>query len=952
MKKACLLFLSMIISGFICAQNGSISGSIKDSTTNEEIIGALIQIEGTELGASADFEGNFIIMDVPPGTYNLKIQAIGYEPLVLRNIVVRSGENTEVNTAMKVPEIGVVKVKGRRITNSSSAVVEEIKEADIVSSGIAKEEITRTGDRDAAQVVRRIPSVTLMDNRFVNIRGLNERYNTTLINGIIAPSSEQDIKAFSMDLFSSSMIDRIMVYKTPSAEQQGEFAGGVVNIFTPGIPNNLTYGIKIGTGMTPGVTGKTFLEQKQGKYFWLADDDGLYTLDDDFPTSEQVNNDDRPGYNRVAKKKMNLTFLPEERKAPLDFRLSGNIGGSFKVWKNIKLGSFSAISYSNTRNSTEILQQFFNGLESFDKDEEPILDTSKIIKTIQYEQNVRISAMQNIGVKIGNNHSIEFKNFYNRQASSSYSDRVEQDVDLTQELKYNISSNLFRKIYAMQLAGSHEFVKNLKLEWIYGYSKTIRDEPGLRSFAQYRDIGDSIYRNWVQTSSSFNRFSSSYFNTEEVSNDVAFNLSYILNLSENFQPEFHAGYYNQQRERNFGFQAFEYRASKLPDAYSSSTFQLLSIDSLFSDKYFLSSDLLLANTSTPSDEYSATNDLKAYYTSIKLAFKNFVFYPGVRYEKNIQTVNGYELVSRDEYDTISVENKTNKFLPSINFSYELAGKHKFRLGYGKTLNRPILRELQISQYFNYFDNSNYKGNPYLETAEVFNYDLRYEWYPNAGETITIGPFYKHISKPIERVQRKVSGGGNNYGYLNSERAYVYGVEIEVRKKLGTFFNRQSFLDYLGIVLNSSLVKSEVLVKEIEEVDERHNFTFEPIHQKRALQGQSPFVFNAGLYYQNDSLGLVVNLSYNTFGERLAIVGSEGIDFPFDIIEASRDQLDFSLSKSFYKNFSARVSIRNILDAPVRLYQDVNKNQRISESDPIFLEYKNNRYYSFSLAARF
>jgi len=236
-KVLLLLPVFLILLETALAQVGTIKGTVKDALTGDAVIGANVLIAGTSDGTAVDVNGDFEIKQVKVGEHTLIISFVSYKTDTLKKVIVYPDQTTVINHKMmeESMQLGEVVVSGTRVTNTDYAVITEIRKNDLVVVGISSQQITMSQDRDAAQIMRRVPGVTILNNRFVNVRGLNERYNTVLLNGVIAPSTEVDSKAFAFDLIPSSMIDRMMVYKSGAAEFPGEFAGGIVDINTKSV---------------------------------------------------------------------------------------------------------------------------------------------------------------------------------------------------------------------------------------------------------------------------------------------------------------------------------------------------------------------------------------------------------------------------------------------------------------------------------------------------------------------------------------------------------------------------------------------------------------------------------------------------------------------------------------------------------------------------------------------
>src|SRR5258708_17220576 len=233
------VLLFILLSFVSRGQTGSIKGTIKDAKTLEPLIGATILITGTSLGASTGIDGEFNIARVPVGTYSIAISSVSYTPIKLDEVSVEAGNAVVINTTLNemAYQLQGITFQATKLTSTDISMVSEIREAKLVVSAISGAQIAKTQDRDAAEVVRRIPGVTLMDNRFILVRGLNDRYNSVWLNDAASPSTEADKKSFSFDIIPTAVIDRILVYKNPSAELPGDFAGGMGKVYTK---NSLT----------------------------------------------------------------------------------------------------------------------------------------------------------------------------------------------------------------------------------------------------------------------------------------------------------------------------------------------------------------------------------------------------------------------------------------------------------------------------------------------------------------------------------------------------------------------------------------------------------------------------------------------------------------------------------------------------------------------------------------
>ena len=343
-----LAFLTIAILSW--AQNGTISGNVTDGKTNEAIIGANVYIQGTQVGSATDIEGNFSIANVKPGTYSLVVSFITYKSHIIPDVVVESGKISEIKVAMQedATELQEVVVTGTREINNDLTLINAIKESKLVVSGISAEQIVRLPDKDAAQVMQRVSGVTISDNRFVLVRGVPERYNQVMINGIIGPSTEIDRRSFSFDLIPAGAIDQVLLYKSGAGELPGDFAGGVIKVVTKKPGNDRFFNIGVNFGYRSNTTGKEHLYTKGSSTDWLGFDDGFRELPANFPTTASLKSTARNSSQRErAGKSLTNNFGYKSRIAPVDMGLNFSLSLPFSVG-NIQFNNVTAVSYSNS----------------------------------------------------------------------------------------------------------------------------------------------------------------------------------------------------------------------------------------------------------------------------------------------------------------------------------------------------------------------------------------------------------------------------------------------------------------------------------------------------------------------------------------------------------------------------------------------------------------------------
>ncbi|WP_216679137.1 TonB-dependent receptor [Hymenobacter siberiensis] len=265
------------MSGLALAQPGTLAGKVTDKKTSEGVIGATVLVTGTTLAAPVNVDGTYTL-PLDAGTYNITMTYVGYKPLTFPGIVIKSGQTTALNGLMEesATSLTEVTVTGVKQTGTEVALIQDLKKSEVVVSGMSNDQIVKTLDRDAAEVVKRIPGVTIQNNNFIVIRGLAERYNTVLLNDALTPSAEVDTRSFSFDILPSSVIDRILIFKSGAPELPGEFGGGVVKVYTKNsvLENTTNFSIS-GWGRSGTTFGSGYQQSSRSSTDWLGFDNGL-----------------------------------------------------------------------------------------------------------------------------------------------------------------------------------------------------------------------------------------------------------------------------------------------------------------------------------------------------------------------------------------------------------------------------------------------------------------------------------------------------------------------------------------------------------------------------------------------------------------------------------------------------------------------------------------------------
>jgi hypothetical protein len=883
---------------------GAIEGTITDKNSKETLIGANIVIEGTLQGTVTDINGHFVLSNLKPGKYKIKISYVSYNPVVFEDVVVEPVKTTMLNAELEETSLALnaVTVTGVRKTSTELSMISSIKTSTLVSTGISSQQIGKSQDRDASEVVRRVPGITIIDDRFIVVRGLAQRYNNVWLNNAATPSSEADVKSFSFDVIPSATIDNLMVYKSPAPELPADFAGGFIKITTKNMPESNSYSVGYSASYNTGTTFGNFYNAKGGSLDWLGFDDGSRALPSYFPSN--LNNVSKSEQVELGKK-LNKNWRPVQSTANPDQRFSIGMNHRIRLGK-ATLGEITSLNYSNSKDLNDMSNLNY-GVYKYDVDKaSPDFDFRDSI----YSNKVKIGGMNNWALLFGNGQKIEIRNIYNHIGNDRMSLRSGREYYSNNAIRSVEQGFLSRSTYSGQVSGTHNFGnETLKIEWILGYAYADRNEPDIKRLKYIlNEVPGSSHYNEYGMEFPLSPLTSSagrlFMKLKENIISSALNIEKKITIGS-FVPSMKAGIYTENKSRTFS-------ARKLGYVYSSiyqrnREIEFMPVEEMFSDANMnTTSGITLGEETNLSDSYSAGNKLYAGYLALNLPISKWInVYAGARVENNTQTLDSYDRFQQP----IFINNKKLNIFPSVNASVNITSRSLIRVAYGKSINRPEFREIAPFPYYDFDQNAVFSGNPELTDALIDNYDLRYEFYPTQYETVSVGLFYKHFQNPIE-IKFINTGSGLEYSYKNAESADNYGIEVDVRKS----FQGIAALHNLSFVFNGALIQSRI------------HFNNGDPERNRPMAGQSPFIINTGLFYNSAGANaLVVSVLYNVIGKRLNIVGIPNSlvweDIP-DVYEMPRHVIDFTISQKLGKHIEIKGGIKDILNQNVLYQQNI------------------------------
>jgi len=587
------------------------------------------------------------------------------------------------------------------------------------------------------------------------------------------------------------------------------------------------------------------------------------------------------------------------------------MGRMFKSGK-VTIGNITTINYSNTNNYTTLQKNSFLAYDTISN----ISDTSWTYHDHIYKNSVKIGSVHNWSFIIGHN-KFDIKNFYNHQGISKTLVREGRDFDnLQTDIKSFSSEFISRTIYSGQLCGEHKiFHDKTKIEWAFGYVLSNRYQPGVKriSFAK-ETSGDPEFPYYNQYYMILGnkpdpRYAGLlYFNTKENIKSYTINLEHKVKIG-NIKSTIKWGIFSENKQRNFDSRFLGFKMS----SGASWELQFQHTDSIFSNTNInCKNGIVLDELTNPSDSYIAENDNKAGYIAVLIPITNKLnIYTGVRMEKNIGNLNSFS--SDFSKKKVEVKNDTLNFFPSLNISYNFNRKMLIRTAYGYTINRPEFREIAPYSFYDFELGATIRGNTALKNSYIHNYDFRFEFYPSILESIMIGVFYKNFKNPIEK--RIIPAGSDmNYSFDNALCAKSYGAEIEIRKSFQTQKNQylKIFKDF-SVVMNGAYILSQVKFDTLQSKTQR---------TERQMQGQSPYIINAGLFYFNEKIGFQSNILFNINGKRILYAGD--IQAP-DIYEMPQPLMDITASQKIGKYITIKGGAQNILQKKTVFRQFVGTN---------------------------
>lgn len=869
-----MFLLLTVMATELMAVNINVKGNIKDKKSKEPLIGATIQLVGSNTGAVTDLDGNFELKDIKDGIYDVEIKYVGYKTAVRKKVKIENSKMVILNLELDADEqtLGDVVVVGKANRESENAALLEQKRSVLAVQAVGAKELSRKGVSDAESAVTKVSGISKQEGvKNVFVRGLGDRYNATTFNGFPVPSEDPEYKNISLDFFGTDIIQSIGVNKTFSAGGTGDAGGANIDIASKELTGKGVLNVGVSGGINTQTVSSDFLKMDGVDLFGFSDRKQ--------PSGE------------LSKYSFNNKLDPSKHNFQLDH--SYNISGGKRFYTNDgadQLSFYVTASHSADYDYTEetVRNTTTDGTVYQDMTGKKSSETISqlVLANVGYDMQHRHRLSYNLMLVHSNTQSVGDYNGKNSIFSDDY-----DNLGLTRRQQSNDNLLLVNQLMTnWTLAKSLNFDAGVSYNMIKGYEPDRRINNLTKTDAGYGLLRGNSQQRYYATLNE---------------NDVNLKAGFIYHLNDGEENISNLRFGYTGRMVDDGFEATEYN---MP-AYSSPTYT--SLDDFSLDDYYNQANLSAGKFEIQEnlDTYDVSKNIHSAYLEGTYQFgPRWIANAGVKYD-NVNIDIDYNVNKGGSKGSNGI--KKNFFLPSLNLKYNLTAKHSFRLGASKTYTLPQPKEISPYRYIGVSFNS--QGNPDLKPSDNYNIDLKWDFNPTPAELISLTAFYKHIKNPISRIEVASAGGYLSYENI-AGHATIAGVEMEIRKNIftrpagreGNGINRLSF------GLNGSYIYTNAKVP------------LATASTGSQLEGAAPWIGNFDLshHYTDDKQSFTNTLVLNYVSDKVYTIGTQGYQ---DIMERGVTTLDFVSQAKLNKHISLSLKARNLLNPSYKLSREANGN---------------------------
>ena len=918
---AALCVLALFAVPSVDAQDtGALAGVVVDESNGETLPGANVQIQGTTTGTSTDLKGRYRISDLDPGTYSVVYSFVGFTQKTITGVEVTAGSTTKLDVSLgeKTAELEEVVIEASAARDSEAGLLKQRAKAAAVSDAISAELISRSGAGTVADAMSKVTGASVIEGKYVNVRGLQGRYVDTQLNGSDLPSTDPDGNSVALDIFPSSLIDNVVTTKTFTPDRPGDFTGGSIDITTKSFPESRFLDLSLSTSINSevGVGGSVLLPSK-----------GLSRIPDavgqiDVPEAPPPYTVDTERQTEALERMTDAfrtPMAPTSQEVLVNRGVELSFGDQFSLFGNRPLGVIASASYERSYSGTEggtTARYSQTGVSAEG------LNPEALYITQQGTERTLASGLVGLSIQPHPQHEIGARLLYtmdNEDEARVETGSLPRDLAGDTRFQTRVLRTTERTTGSAEVTGSHRFGSGsgaVRAEWTTTWSRATRDEPDYRFFSNQftpssSDTAYAISPSIFLPPARFFRDLTEDAWMADASVEVPFG---AVTLKSGGRYRF--------KDRSFRERVFQHGADQVgysgnPNAYVSDQAGVVGEDERGRPRF----GTYVLDFTDPRNNYNGDQMVGAGFLMAEMSL------PGLP----VRLIAG----ARVEYTDMSIvttddnpregQFTTTDVLPSVNAIWELRDNMNLRGSYGRTIARPTFREFAPFESFQFVGDYLERGNPDLTRTRVDNFDLRWEWFVRPGELVSVGGFYKDFTDPIERTIEPVASANEVITYVNRSSATVYGLELEIRKRLD---NLASWLRHVQVGGNLTLTQSEVsrpqdVIEAIRAFDVNADDT-------RQLQGQSPYLLNLNAGYENPASGTSVNVFFNRFGDRLDTVTRNGTD----LFEQGRSTLDVKVAQEFLQGVTAKVSVKNILDTNKVVSQSFKGEEFVNDLRPL------------------
>ncbi|MBU2938316.1 TonB-dependent receptor [Lacinutrix sp. C3R15] len=929
-SKYLINILILFISCVAFSQSGKVVGTVIDGDFTEPLAFANILVKGTTTGTASDFDGKYNI-DLDEGTHTLIFSFVGYNSQEITDVVIKSGEIITLDVTLSANTLETVVVSTSVKRNTENAVLNFQKKSANLLDGLSAQTIKKTGASNIASAVKSVPGVSVEGGKYVYVRGLGDRYTKSILNGVDIPGLDPDRNTIPMDIFPTNIIDNVIVVKSAAAEYPADFTGGIVNIVTKDFPTKEEYSVSVGMSFNPNMHLKdNYLSYDGSNSDFLGYDNGA--------RNRPINRyQSIPG---TFENKQLLTTLTSSfdsqlgadvEKSGLNYDFGFTLGNQYEVGDSNKLGYQASLSY---KNKTTFYEETKDGSYTRDNSNGNLNNELAINRTVEgsYGQNeILLNGLIGLAYKTDNSkYKLTALHIQNGESTAGNYDLLISEAGVGSGLLNGTNDVLLyteRSITNFAISGDHSLDANsdIKLDWVFSpsFSRVLDKDHRTTPLRIVENQGTTQYEIDASSVGSPLRVWRTLSEESWVGN---------VNLSKKYEL------FNRPAKLKVGGgYTFKYRDFSTDQYLFDVTSPIVAngdVNNLLAQENIWTTETQSGTFLDSNNAFDAQNAYEGEYNVGSMYISN-EFNPA----EKLKAIVGLRTEKFDLYYTgvtnegaVIGKNTIDKFdfFPSANLIFAVSDRTNIRGSYSRTTARPSFKEASTAQIYDPTTNRFFIGgldnNTFdnVKPSYINNFDLRYEVFREKGQMIALSGFYKDFKDPIELVS--FPQASNQMTVTNTGNAQVIGAEIELRQALGFIANS---LENLRFNANVSVINSELKM-----TDQEYNLRLtnarvgENIEDTRQMQGQSPFLLNAGFDYGNDDNGFRTGIYYNVQGKTLEVVGN---GFVPDVYTKPFHSLNFTLNKAFGENKNSAIDfkISNILGSDREsVYESYNANDQI------------------------